>query len=1293
MAEKDSSPLVRRLRQLSKVVVLHAERLERRVRAYCASSPTRRLYSRVVSIVLFAFMSLVLMAVSSCPLLTFGSFVWGSFLFELSSNDPQIPNVRPRLTHGAHPAVAGTNGSQTGTAAFEGNFTSIAVPSTGAFLMSRQTDCSLEFLSIAGPGASLTVNSHYELYLHQLAQLATKADVFANGCVDPNRGTSTHPGVWVGKTSGGALDFAAIGLDGNTNAIFLFTLPAGAKSASAATETALTTIPYATALATTDLNGDKNNDLIVVDGYGSPSSSISVLLGNADGTFRTPVSYAIGGDYAAAAVVDDVNGDGKADVVAVSGDQQISILLGNGDGTFQTAKTFAAPALPGFASAASTPIVNLITADLRGNGKKDIIASNGLVLLGNGDGTFTAAATPAFPYMTASSNEGPNLASGDLNKDGKMDLVVNNGSTISIWLGNGDGTFKGGNSYATVADTGFVTVTDLDGDGNPDIYVGMANGGMFSGDDSVSNEAYFLMGHGDGSFVGAPVTNTIGYSGTNLGDVNGDGVPDLITPGGTYGQGGPTFTVQTGTGKGTFTTASTITAPSSFVLNSTTITGANTAAPSAYAVGDLTGNGKSDLVFAMNNLTAGGNQLATPVYFVSLSNGDGTFMAPTPVAFPQIAPGSEFDNSATVSSMQIASLKTGAPASLIFVYNEVAGGTSVTNPYNQGFVVLPGNNNGTFGTPVITSTYSSSSQNLTAVPAQIAAVTDLNGDGNADLVVMMPSFSIATGAQVSLEIFLGKGDGTFKAPTVLSTQAAIPSVAIADFNKDGKPDIAYLQETSAGQAGLAVSLGNGDGTFGAAAIQNLTGGDVIQSSSVAAADFSGSGKIDLALLEPQAFSGIFSGNGDGTFASVNTGSFVVPNNLLNIGGAGPSIAVDLNKDGKPDLLNANIVLLNIAGDVPDTTILSGSSTALTASSTTINEGTSVTLTATITGASGSTGTPTGTVSFMNGTTAVGSGSVNSSGVATYTTTQLPVGADSITAVYSGDSNFYASTSSALVITVSTGPALTSTTTALSASATSITAGQSVTFTATIAPQSGSGTPTGTVNFLDGTTTLGNGTLNSSGVATFSTSALATGTHSITAAYQGDATFAASTSSAVSVQVTSTPPDFSVSASPASQSVTPGQGTSFTLTLTPSNGFNQSTTITCAGAPTGATCAPANPSVTPNGTSASTDQINVTTSSPSTAMLTPVKSTPWQLAAVLGLSFFGIVARRARRQLWGRLCILVVLGIGLVLAAATGCGGSSSKTTSGGTPAGSYTLTLTATSGSTTHSTAVTLVVQ
>ncbi len=180
---------------------------------------------------------------------------------------------------------------------------------------------------------------------------------------------------------------------------------------------------------------------------------------------------------------------------------------------------------------------------------------------------------------------------------------------------------------------------------------------------------------------------------------------------------GPVFTVQLGTGKGTFNpVATTISAPASFVLSGTTVTGADKAAPDSFAVGDINGDGKADLVFLDNGLTAGNTTYPTPVYFTALSNGDGTFAAPTPHALPQIAPAADFDISNTASGVQIINLSKGGNAGLIVAFNEIEGGTGVTNPYNEGFAVLPGNGDGTFKSPIITSTYSSATAPYQCLP-------------------------------------------------------------------------------------------------------------------------------------------------------------------------------------------------------------------------------------------------------------------------------------------------------------------------------------------------------------------------------------------------------------------------------------------------------------------------------------------------------------------------------------------------------------------------------------------------
>ena len=169
-------------------------------------------------------------------------------------------------------------------------------------------------------------------------------------------------------------------------------------------------------------------------------------------------------------------------------------------------------------------------------------------------------------------------------------------------------------------------------------------------------------------------------------------------------------------------------------------------------------------------------------------------------------------------------------------------------------------------------------------------------------------------------------------------------------------------------------------------------------------------------------------------------------------------------------------------------------------------GSTVTLTATV--RTNGSRTPTGTITFKDGSATLGSGTLNTSGVATYATSTLTAGTHSITAVYGGDSNNAGSTSSVVTETITV--ALPTTTTGLTASPDPVTAGSNVTFTAAVTT-TGSKTPTGSVTFMDGSATLGTAALNSSAIATYSTSTLSVGQHSITAVYGADTNNAASTS--------------------------------------------------------------------------------------------------------------------------------------------------------------------------------------
>ncbi|MGD0464871.1 MAG: Ig-like domain repeat protein, partial [Tepidisphaeraceae bacterium] len=195
----------------------------------------------------------------------------------------------------------------------------------------------------------------------------------------------------------------------------------------------------------------------------------------------------------------------------------------------------------------------------------------------------------------------------------------------------------------------------------------------------------------------------------------------------------------------------------------------------------------------------------------------------------------------------------------------------------------------------------------------------------------------------------------------------------------------------------------------------------------------------------------------------------------------------------------------------------GTTSAVSSSANPSVFGQSVTFTATVAATAPGAGTPTGTVTFEDGSTTLGTGTLDGSGQTTLSTSALSVGSHSIAVVYGGDTNFTTSTSSPLTQTVDQD----GTSSSVSSSANPSVFGQSVTFTATAtvtANVPGSGTPTGTVTFEDGSTTLGTGTLDGSGVATLSTSGLSVGSHSITVVYGGDTNFTTSTSSALTQTV-------------------------------------------------------------------------------------------------------------------------------------------------------------------------------
>jgi len=317
-----------------------------------------------------------------------------------------------------------------------------------------------------------------------------------------------------------------------------------------------------------DLNGDGNPDLAVANFH---DDTVSVLLGTGDGTFPTAQNFNVDNGPQSVAT-DDFDGDGNLDLAtANSGSLFASVLLGNGDGTFQGAVGYIV----------GPECHSVVIGDLNGDNHPDLVFSERIkgsvvVLLGNGDGTFQP-----FEYF-GTGDEPYSVAIGDLNGDGDLDLATANAAavrfsrhmnTVSVLLGNGDGTFQDPVHIEVDDRPYFVTIGDLNDDDNQDLAVVKL----------VSENVSVLLGNGDGTFQPAEDY----WAGTSpwsvaIGDLDGDDRPDLAVT----TRGSDAVSVLPGNGDGTFESAESY--------------GAG-AGPVSVAIGDLDGDSRLDLAVANNS--------------------------------------------------------------------------------------------------------------------------------------------------------------------------------------------------------------------------------------------------------------------------------------------------------------------------------------------------------------------------------------------------------------------------------------------------------------------------------------------------------------------------------------------------------------------------------------------------------------------------------------------------------------------------------------------------------------------
>jgi hypothetical protein len=684
--------------------------------------------------------------------------------------------------------------------------------------------------------------------------------------------------------------------------------------------------------ATGDFNGDGKLDLAVNN---ANANTLSILLGNGDGTFQPKADYPTG-SFPQEVLVSDFNGDQKADVAVLNkGDNTVGIFLGKGDGTFAAPVNYPTGPVP----------VAFVAADLNNDVKPDLAVSNSngsgasggppslSVLLNKGDGTFESKLD--YPNVAGGSiavgdfngdgnpdlaaqgsllldillsdgnggltlratyqNDGIDVAAGDFNGDGKQDLVVavyGGAPAVDVLLGNGDGTFQLAGTYDASAVPLQLAVGDFNGDGRLDLAVA-----------EQGDQINVMMGGGDGTFsTGRRFGAGWGIERPIVADFNGDGKADLAVPNLVSN----TVSILNGNGDGTF-----------YARLGVELVGGQ---PGPIAIGDFNGDGKLDLAAPLSNCT--GLDCSNDPVAILLGNGDGTFQPgvnyllggyrPSAIALGDFNHDGVLDLVAVNAfSGNIGVLLGKGDGTFQTALNYMVGGgpfsiavadfngdgnsdLAVANTASNTVSLLFGKGDGAFKPAV--------DLPLSSPPGGVSA-GDFNGDGKTDLAITLPCPSQQC-SNGSLAILLGKGDGTFGMPFNYTLTFGPRDLVIGDINRDGKLDIVvttFCVDNTCSAGALSILLGNGDGTFQPPLNQNLD----FNVESPVLADINQDGKLDLVIGNFPAnttTAGLLVGNGDGTFQAPQYYSAGDPT----------AVAVaDVNGDGKLDLVATGGVLLNV----------------------------------------------------------------------------------------------------------------------------------------------------------------------------------------------------------------------------------------------------------------------------------------------------------------------------------------------------------------------------------------------
>ncbi len=766
---------------------------------------------------------------------------------------------------------------------------------------------------------------------------------------------------------------------------------------------------------------------------------------------------------------------------------QIVSLLGFGPAASQIRFAPARRSMVG-----SNPI-GLVTGDLNGDGKADVITinmddKNISVLLGNGDGSFQ----PAVPY--ALGNLGTSwpigIDIGDFDRDHKLDVVVatarngTSGGDALLLLGNGDGTLQTPASFSTSTSPLGLKAEDINNDGKLDLLI-PGNG-----------SARFLLGNGAGGF-GSPqllqnppgVFNLVPTALASA-DLNGDGKPEIIA--GTFGSSGlgGTVWVYINDGTGNFST------PISYLLNF----GSNGGCNSIFAT-DLDGDQNVDVICA---LTSGS---AIKIFY---GNGDGTLRSPAT---------NQFTYGGT-SPVQFVLEDFNGDGIRDLAVADFNGTTLSTLIDNMGVTTVPGVQGGSFSISVL--------QFDPGEKARGIATADFNGDGLPDLVTASSTTNeislLLNGAMMNVNLSATPSPAAPNQQVALSAtvnaitgNTTIPTGTLTFF--DGPTTLGTVTLNNSGTAVLNTSFADSKATFhplmalysgdshfpgsssqrfslgvGVASTISLTalptsasvGDPITFTATVSAPGTTPTGQVTLKL------------GGTVTVGVMTLTSGQAVFNISNLPYGTNTITAMFTPNTNSQILLASSASVNVE-------ILGANTTTSLSLPNMAVYGESVNLAAVVSGVGS---TPTGTVTFSDGATSLGTVPL-ANGTATFNVPKFSAGSHTITATYNGDGSFSASSSSGQI---QVSKAVTSTSLGSNMLSGGSTVALMATVTSSIEP------PLGAVIFKDGNTEIGTSTVGGSGIATLQTGTLTVGEHSFTANYSGTANFAGSISNSISVTI-------------------------------------------------------------------------------------------------------------------------------------------------------------------------------